>query len=47
MVIAAVVRRDNGHKLQAGRLQLDVKKIEDLPKASTTLEQMTYERWNL
>ncbi|XP_010115476.1 PREDICTED: corticotropin-releasing factor receptor 2-like, partial [Chlamydotis macqueenii] len=32
LVVADVIRRDNGHKLQTGRFQLDIKKTENLPK---------------
>lgn len=32
LVIADVIRRDNEHKLQTRRFQLDIKKTEKLPK---------------
>lgn len=32
LVIADIIRRDNDHKLQTGRFQLDIKKTENFPK---------------
>lgn len=39
LVIADIIRRDNVHKLQTGRFQLDVKKSENV--------QEMVEHWNM
>lgn len=41
LVIADVVRRDNIHKLQTGRFQLDIKKTENVPGDGAALEHVT------
>lgn len=41
MVIADVIKRNNIHKLQSGRFQLDVKKTENVPGGGGTLKHVT------
>lgn len=41
LVIADVIKRNNTHKLQTGRFQLDVKKTENVPGGGGTLKYVT------